>query len=106
MQGMAVVLALFSQCCQAGGCLGMWCGVAVQQCPVFPTCIQKSPRYGYNQLPLLVQIVYSLVKLMVGESWAGKCECAREEVAWQHFTVLNVESRINNSGKRNGRRKK
>lgn len=29
---------------------------------------------GVDQLPLLVQIVYSLVKLMVGESWAGKCE--------------------------------
>jgi len=43
---------------------------------------------------------------MVGGSWDGRRECAREGVAWQHFTVPNMESRINNGGKRNGRRKK
>lgn len=61
----------------AARCQGMWCGAAVQQCLVFPTCVQKSPCFGCNQLPLLAQIVYSLVKLMVGGSWAGKHECAR-----------------------------
>lgn len=106
MQGTAVVLALLQQHCQAGGHCGMWRGLAVRWCPAFPTCVPGSPHYGYSQLPLLVQTVYSLVKLMEEGSWAGKCKCAREEVAWQHFTIPNMKTRINNGGKRNGRRKK